>query len=94
PGGGDRSLDDDVKVEETNCNEKKVVKQVFFSRSRLKLFKSKWLGPFVVVKVFPCEIVDIKGMDEHAFWVYNLRLKHINDQEDQKEEELSFGDLS
>ncbi|PON87404.1 hypothetical protein TorRG33x02_167570 [Trema orientale] len=69
-------------MEERNCNKKKVIKnkflpgqQVFLLRSRLNLFKSKWSGPFFVVKVFPCQTVDIKGKDGHTFRVYNHRLK-------------------
>ncbi|XP_062103918.1 uncharacterized protein LOC133815047 [Humulus lupulus] len=52
--------------------------QVLFN-SRLKLFlgklKSRWSGPFTVVKVFPYGVVELKGKDREMFKVNEQRLK-------------------
>ncbi|KAM6553916.1 hypothetical protein CsatB_014678 [Cannabis sativa] len=53
--------------------------QVLLFNSRLKLFpgklKSRWSGPFTVVKVFPNGAVDLKGESLETFKVKGLRLK-------------------
>ncbi|XP_060965277.1 uncharacterized protein LOC133034245 [Cannabis sativa] len=53
--------------------------QVLLFNSRLKLFpeklKSRWSGPFTVVKVFPCGVVELKGKNPETFKVNGQRLK-------------------
>ncbi|XP_060969673.1 uncharacterized protein LOC133036915 [Cannabis sativa] len=53
--------------------------QVLLFNSRLKLFpgklKSRWSGPFTVVKVFPYGAVELKGEGPNTFKVNGQRLK-------------------
>ncbi|KAM6569339.1 hypothetical protein CsatB_017324 [Cannabis sativa] len=53
--------------------------QVLLFNSRLKLFpgklKSRWLGPFKVVKVFPYGAMELKGESPETFKVNGQRLK-------------------
>ncbi|KAM6551667.1 hypothetical protein CsatB_001475 [Cannabis sativa] len=55
--------------------------QVLLFNSRLKLFpgklKSRWSGPFTIVKVYPFGAVDIKNEQSgRVFQVNGQRLKH------------------
>ncbi|XP_062104235.1 uncharacterized protein LOC133815404 [Humulus lupulus] len=54
-------------------------KQVLLFNSRLKLFpsklKSRWSGPFTVVKVFPYEAVEVNSKNMGNFKVNGQRLK-------------------
>ena len=53
--------------------------QVLLFNSRLKLFprklKSRWTGPYRVVKVFPYGAVEIRGETDPEFKVNGQRLK-------------------
>ncbi|KAM6579410.1 hypothetical protein CsatA_003184 [Cannabis sativa] len=53
--------------------------QVLLFNSRLKLFpgklKSRWSGPFTVIKVFPYGAVELKGESPNTFKVNGQRLK-------------------
>ncbi|KAM6582762.1 hypothetical protein CsatB_009764 [Cannabis sativa] len=53
--------------------------QVLLFNSRLKLFpgklKSRWSGPFTVIKVFPYGAVELKGEGPNTFKVNGQRLK-------------------
>ncbi|XP_060959417.1 uncharacterized protein LOC133030631 [Cannabis sativa] len=53
--------------------------QVLLFNSRLKLFpgklKSRWSGPFTVVRVFPYGAVELKGEGPNTFKVNGKRLK-------------------
>ncbi len=53
--------------------------QVLLFNSRLKLFlgklKSKWSGPFKIVKVMPYGVVELKGQDGSTFQVNEHRVK-------------------
>ncbi|XP_030478316.1 uncharacterized protein LOC115695390 [Cannabis sativa] len=53
--------------------------EVLLFNSRLKLFpsklKSRWSGPFIVVKVFPYGAVELKGESPETFKVKGQRLK-------------------
>ncbi|KAM6584888.1 hypothetical protein CsatB_011890 [Cannabis sativa] len=53
--------------------------QVLLFNSRLKLFpgklKSRWSGPFTVVRVFPYGAVELKGEGPNTFKVNGQRLK-------------------
>ena len=48
--------------------------------SKLRLFagklKSKWFGPFTVVRVFPHGAIELKGADNFLFKVNGQRVKH------------------
>ena len=50
--------------------------------SRLKLFpgklRSRWSGPFEVIKVLPSGVVEIKGKASDPFIVNGKRLKHYH----------------
>jgi len=63
--------------------------QVLLYNSRLRLFpgklKSRWSGPFTVVRVFPYGAVEVTHNEKGTFKVNGQRLKHyINDGFDQK----------
>ena len=53
--------------------------QVLLFNSRLKLFpgklKSRWSGPYTVIKVFPYGAVELRGESGHEFKVNGQRLK-------------------
>lgn len=55
--------------------------QVLIYNSMLKLFpgklRSRWTGPFDVVKVFPYGTLEVKGNDE-SFKVNASRVKHYH----------------
>ena len=62
---------------------------VLLFNSRLRLFpgklKSRWSGPFEVVRVFPHGAVTIKSpKDDHEFKVNGQRLKHYSGPQDIK----------
>ncbi|XP_021857687.1 uncharacterized protein [Spinacia oleracea] len=54
--------------------------KILLYNSRLKLFsgklKSRWSGPFDVVRVFPYGAIEIRGQDTNNFKVNGQRLKH------------------
>ncbi|XP_062100926.1 uncharacterized protein LOC133806856 [Humulus lupulus] len=61
------------------CTEFQPGQQVLFFNSRLKLFpgklKSRWSGPFAMVKAFPYGAVELKGRDREIFKVNRQRVK-------------------
>jgi hypothetical protein len=74
-----------VHDERISCRDFKEGDLVLLFNSRLRLFpgklKSRWSGPFTVVKVYPYGAVDISGKDSKIFKVNGQRLKiYIADQ--------------
>ncbi|XP_038885822.1 uncharacterized protein LOC120076116 [Benincasa hispida] len=67
---------------------------VLLFNSRLRLFPSKlrtrWLGPFVVVKDSPHGAVEVQGEDGLRFKVNGQRLEHYCGDEERKLENLVF----
>jgi hypothetical protein len=62
-----------------NWKEFKCGDKVLLYNSRLKLFpgklRSKWTGPYTVIKVYPYGAVEIKGKSDNIFKVNGHRLK-------------------
>ncbi|KAM6577474.1 hypothetical protein CsatB_029311 [Cannabis sativa] len=72
--------------------------QVLLFNSRLKLFlgklKSRWSGPFTVVKVFPYGAVELKGEGPNTFKVNGQRLKlYLGGQIDQTKSAMILAPL-
>ncbi|KAM6594199.1 uncharacterized protein LOC133036159 [Cannabis sativa] len=72
--------------------------QVLLFNSRLKLFpgklKSRWSGPFTVVKVFPYGAVELKGESPTTFKVNGHRLKlYLGGQFDQAKSAMILAPL-
>ncbi|KAM6565709.1 hypothetical protein CsatA_024837 [Cannabis sativa] len=72
--------------------------QVLLFNSRLKLFpgklKSRWSGPFTVVKVFPYGAVELKGESPNTFKVNGQRLKlYLGGQFDQTKSAMILAPL-
>ncbi|XP_021837068.1 uncharacterized protein [Spinacia oleracea] len=67
----------DAKIEKREFKEGE---KVLLYNSRLKLFpgklKSRWSGPFDVVRVFPHGAIEIRNDDSGSFKVNGHRLKH------------------
>ncbi|KAM6546497.1 hypothetical protein CsatB_027233 [Cannabis sativa] len=72
--------------------------QVLLFNSRLKLFpgklKSRWSGPFTVIKVFPYGAVELKGESPNTFKVNGQRLKlYLGGQFDQTKSAMILAPL-
>ncbi|KAM6577172.1 hypothetical protein CsatB_029009 [Cannabis sativa] len=72
--------------------------QVLLFNSRLKLFpgklKSRWSGPFILVKVFPYGAVELKGESPNTFKVNGQRLKlYLGGQFDQAKSAMILAPL-
>ncbi|KAM6563047.1 hypothetical protein CsatB_023045 [Cannabis sativa] len=72
--------------------------QVLLFNSRLKLFpgklKSRWSGPFTVIKVFPYGAVELKGEGPNTFKVNGQRLKlYLGGQFDQTKSAMILAPL-
>ncbi|KAM6547268.1 hypothetical protein CsatB_018944 [Cannabis sativa] len=72
--------------------------QVLLFNSRLKLFpgklKSRWSGPFTVIKVFPYGAVELKGQGLNTFKVNGQRLKlYLGGQFDQTKSAMILAPL-
>jgi hypothetical protein len=70
--------------------------KVLLHNTRLRLFpgklKSRWSGPFIVVRVYPYGAVDVKD-DNRVFKVNGQRLKEYLDTDDQVKEVILLGSM-
>ena len=70
--------------------------RVLFFNSRLRLFlgkqRTRWLGPFIIVKVSPHGAVELQGNDGTTFKVNGQRLKHYIGDEECQIENLIFNE--